>query len=140
MKNIRLIYYSVATRDISMSDLRQILTTARTNNAEQEVCGMLCFENRFFLQILEGPRDSVSELYLDIADDDRHDDLTLMLCEEIEELSFSEWRMGFAGGSEKLQDILKKNHIQSFDPTLMSASEAALILTQMSEYQMQLDA
>ncbi len=135
MNTVRLIYYSVATRDIAMSDLKQILETARKNNSDLGICGMLCFENRYFLQVLEGPRDAVSELYLDIADDARHDELTLICCEEITETSFSEWRMGYAGSSDKLQAILNKEDQLSFDPKQMNKTQAYAVLTAMAAHQ-----
>jgi hypothetical protein len=78
MKLVRLLYYSRASREMSLSDLKDILGTARENNGSIDVCGMLCYDKLYFLQALEGERETVNELYLDIADDPRHDEIVII--------------------------------------------------------------
>ncbi|MCP3865958.1 MAG: blue light sensor protein, partial [Aestuariibacter sp.] len=39
MKLVRLVYYSHASREMSLSDLKSILDTARRNNQAEGICG-----------------------------------------------------------------------------------------------------
>nr|AHX39933.1 BLUF domain containing protein [Pseudoalteromonas luteoviolacea] len=135
MKLVRLVYYSQASRSMSLSDLRNILETARANNDEIEVCGMLCFENQFFLQALEGDRETVNELYLDIADDPRHEEATIISYDEVSEHTFAKWQMGYAGGSESFYELLRKNGQTEFDPEQMTQSQAISFLVDMAAFQ-----
>lgn len=138
MKIVRLIYYSRATRDMSLSDLRSILQTARNNNDDLEICGMLCYENQFFLQALEGDREAVNELYLDIADDPRHDSITIISYQERDSVGFGKWQMGYAAGSDDFYSLLRKNGQVEFDPAAMSPQQAESFLEKMATFQTEL--
>ncbi len=135
MKPIRLIYYSRASREMSLADLKAILDSARRNNAELDVCGMLCYEKRYFLQALEGDRETVNELYLDIADDPRHDEVTIISYTEVESPSFSKWQMGYAGGSAEFHELLKDLGQDDFQPNAMDTERSLKFLTLMSRSQ-----
>ncbi|MCF2857669.1 BLUF domain-containing protein [Pseudoalteromonas sp. SMS1] len=132
MKLVRLVYYSQASRSMNLSDLRNILETARSNNSELKVCGMLCFENEFFLQALEGDRETVNELYLDIADDPRHEGATILSYDEVEQPTFELWKMGYAAGSESFYELLRKNGQTEFDPEEMTRAQALSFLKDMA--------
>lgn len=135
MTIVRLTYYSRATRDMNLSDLRSILQSARNNNDELEVCGMLCYENRYFLQVLEGERETVNELYLDIADDPRHDDITIISYKECEDTGFGKWQMGYAAGSDDFYTLLRENGQVEFDPSEMTPHQAESFLQKMAKFQ-----
>ncbi|WP_136678725.1 BLUF domain-containing protein [Neptunomonas sp. XY-337] len=132
---VRLVYYSKATRDMSLSDLRDILQTARDNNGDVDVCGMLCYDNRYFLQALEGERAVVNELYLDIADDARHDEIIIISYAEVEKPTFEQWKMGYSAGSDAFYRLLKENGQREFEPAAMSAEQAVEFLTAMAAFQ-----
>jgi len=135
MAQVRLVYFSEATRNMSLSDLRDVLQTARENNADIDVCGMLCFENQFFLQALEGDRDTVNELYLDIADDPRHQAVTIISYDIVDQPTFEQWKMGYAAGSEAFAILLAENGQTRFDPKSMTPKQALSFLTQMAQFQ-----
>ncbi len=90
-----LIYVSLAEDNISTADIKSILETARVNNASKGITGLLCFDGNRFLQIIEGPKQNIKDLYLDIAQDKRHDHIELIHFEDIEERSFTRWQMAF---------------------------------------------
>ncbi len=135
MKIIRLLYYSHATREMSLADLKDILETARSNNNSIEVCGMLCYEQQYFLQALEGERETVNELYLDIADDPRHDEVVIISYEEIAKPTFTQWKMGYAGSSAQFTELLKELGQSTFSPADMSVDQASIFLQKMSAFQ-----
>ena len=135
MKLVRLLYYSRAVRDMSLADLKDILGTARDNNSSIDVCGMLCYDKRYFLQALEGARETVNELYLDIADDPRHDEVVIIAYEEVLEKVFPVWQMGYAGSSAQFTELLSELGQADFSPADMTAEQAVTFLQKMSAFQ-----
>lgn len=132
---IRLIYYSRALNKMSLQDIQNILTSARTNNSDQGVCGMLCYESNWFLQTLEGERDTVNEIFLEIADDVRHDDVVIISYEYIEECIFPNWHMGYAANSGTVADLLKSFGHSKFEPENLTPEQALMFLQTMSNQQ-----
>lgn len=132
MRLVRLLYYSRASREMSLADLKDILSTARSNNDEIDVCGMLCYDQQYFLQALEGERDAVNELYLDIADDARHDEIVIVSYNEIDKCIFPHWQMGYSGSSTEFEGLLKELDQITFNPSVMSVEQVFNFLKAMS--------
>lgn len=132
MDLVRLVYFSRASREMSLSDLKSILDVARTNNNAQDICGMLSYDQRYFLQALEGERSAVNELYLDIADDPRHDEITIISYEYIDAPFFNQWQMGYAGSSAEFSRLLKEMGQSEFLPDKMTAGQALTFLQHLS--------
>lgn len=124
MPMIRLIYFSCAADELTMADIQQILTAARRNNPSQSIGGMLCFERRYFLQVLEGERAAVNALYLDIADDSRHQDIQILSYEEVQQPAFQQWSMGFAPSNDDFYRLLSELGQNQFNPQAMTADQA----------------
>ncbi|BCL69734.1 putative BLUF domain containing protein [Vibrio nigripulchritudo MADA3029] len=135
MATIRLLYYSEATKEMSLADLKEILGTARDNNSSQDICGMLCYDNQFFLQVLEGDSEEVSELFIKIGQDVRHDRVAIMSVQQIEKPAFQNWQMGYAGSSELLQSLLQELNLDAFEPDKLTPKQAAEILYKLSKSQ-----
>jgi hypothetical protein len=91
---VRLMYASRATEPVRPETLNAILKRSTQNNPGAGVTGVLCFSGAIFLQVLEGGRSQVSNLYNRIAQDPRHSEVVLLSYEEIEERSFAGWSMG----------------------------------------------
>ncbi|MCA8967515.1 MAG: BLUF domain-containing protein [Planctomycetes bacterium] len=140
MKLVRLSYFSRALNDMTLMDIQSILDVARENNAALGICGMLCYESRWFLQVLEGERDEVNRLYLEIADDPRHDDIVLLGYEYPERRLFEDWRMGYAGSEAGLRDVLREHGLDRFEPGELGADEALRVLCSLSRRQSDLTA
>lgn len=90
-----LVYSSTATAGLSEVDLRDILQTSQLQNADLDLTGMLLYCGGKFLQVLEGKREDVHNLYYKISKDLRHSDLNVLLEGSIEERNFKDWSMGF---------------------------------------------
>ena len=132
MRLVRLLYYSRAIREMSLADLKDILGTARDNNDSIDVCGMLCYDKQYFLQALEGDRETVNELYLDIADDPRHDEMVIIRYDEVDKTIFPQWQMGYAGSSAQFTELLKTLGQIEFSPADMTGDQAFDFLKEMS--------
>ena len=91
---VRLLYASRATASFSTAIVDSILEQSRKNNPSQGITGILCFSDDLFIQVLEGGRDEVCELYNKIVRDDRHCDVRILTYEEISERRFGGWTMG----------------------------------------------
>jgi len=91
---VRLLYASRAAAPLTQSVTDAILEQSRRNNPSLGVTGVLCFSDDVFIQILEGGRDEVCELYNAIAADPRHVKVRLLVYEEISERRFGGWTMG----------------------------------------------
>ncbi|WP_300427557.1 BLUF domain-containing protein [uncultured Thalassolituus sp.] len=126
---VRLTYMSRATRDMSLQDIQDILQVARENNQGINICGMLCYDQRYFLQTLEGERDQVNELFLEIAEDPRHDDVVIVGYEYIPATTFGSWDMGFAPASDQFYQLLNKLGQNTFNPADMTPEQAVSFLT-----------
>jgi hypothetical protein len=90
-----LVYASAAVEGFQLSDLEEILRAARTRNARDDITGMLLFEGKSFLQVLEGERSKIDDLLERIRVDRRHARTVLLLREPIEQRSFADWTMGY---------------------------------------------
>ena len=91
----QLLYVSNTELEIGLSDLDQVLTASRRNNAMMGITGLLLFIDGGFLQILEGEERAVRELYTRISSDPRHRNSRLMLDREVPSRAFPDWSMGF---------------------------------------------
>jgi hypothetical protein len=91
---VRLLYASRAARQISAAVQDSILAQSRAHNPGLGITGVLCFSDELFIQVLEGGRDEVCELYNTIVRDDRHQDVRILSFEEIRERRFGNWTMG----------------------------------------------
>lgn len=90
-----LVYLSAATDDFSEDDLADILAASRRNNPKRDITGMLLYSDGGFIQVLEGPKKAVIDLYEKIEQDPRHGSSIKLARGPIEERSFSGWEMGF---------------------------------------------
>mgnify|MGYP005987735699 CR=1 FL=1 len=132
---VRLLYYSYASRDMSLSDMKDILTVARENNSSQDLCGMLCYDNRYFVQALEGAIKAVNELFFHIADDPRHLDVIIRSYEYIEKQTFKEWNMGYAGSTPVFMQLLAKLNQTVFEPAELSPKQVYALLRHLAAHQ-----
>jgi len=73
--------------------LLSILLKARARNAETDVTGCLICRDDIYLQLLEGPADSVTRIYNNILQDDRHVEVTQLVRHGVPERMFSKWAM-----------------------------------------------
>jgi Sensors of blue-light using FAD len=91
---VRLLYASRATEPLTTEVVETIMEQSRWYNIPYGITGMLCFSDSVFIQVLEGGRDQVCELYHKVARDSRHNNVRLLHFEEIPERRFASWTMG----------------------------------------------
>jgi hypothetical protein len=91
---IRLLYASRAAQPLSPEAIEAILAQSRAHNPALGITGILCYGGDIFMQVLEGGRDAVNQLYKQIVCDERHRDVVMLHYEEIAERRFAGWTMG----------------------------------------------
>jgi len=90
-----LIYRSVASDATGAGDIADILKVSRNFNDRHQVTGCLVYHNNEFIQILEGEKNIVRELYGKIEKDKRHTDVTLLDENEKTQRIFPNWSMAY---------------------------------------------
>ncbi len=99
-----LIYVSSAARPMTAPELIELLEQSRDKNARLDITGMLLYKNGNFMQMLEGERDVVHDLYATICADERHFDVYTIVARDVEARSFPDWSMGFSDMNEALPE------------------------------------
>lgn len=131
---VRLLYASKARGPVTHDTITSILSQSRKNNPESGVTGVLCVcHGGVFMQVLEGGRDEVNQLYNKVLQDERHVDVTLLDYTEIPERRFSGWRMGSVD-LDKVNTavVLKYSEKPRVDPFGMSGSVALKLLEELA--------
>lgn len=91
---VRLLYASRPVAPLTTAVVDAILAQSRAHNPKLGITGILCYSHDLFLQVLEGSRDAVCEMYNTIVRDDRHTHVRILSFEEIAERRFGNWTMG----------------------------------------------
>ena len=92
MRLMQLIYAS-RPFGFDAGSLDDILLSARRHNAANGVTGALICRHDIFLQLLEGPRQKVTETFGRILRDDRHIEVSLLWCGDTPFRTFPAWTM-----------------------------------------------
>lgn len=99
-----LIYVSSANFPMSSDDLLFLLEQSREKNRRLGITGMLVYKDGCFLQMLEGDKEVVLELFETIKKDPRHKDVIKVITGHIQQRNFENWSMGFSN-MDKVGDV-----------------------------------
>ncbi|MEO6847827.1 MAG: BLUF domain-containing protein [Chthoniobacterales bacterium] len=91
-----LVYISTAIKLFKDEDLMPLLDQSRRYNQERGISGLLLYAEGCFIQIIEGQKQRVKNLFSQkICKDARHHSMILMVEGSEPDRSFPEWSMGF---------------------------------------------
>lgn len=90
-----LIYTSVSSQKMSDDDLKGLLEKSRTKNYTLDITGMLLYLDPYFIQVLEGEKTILEEIFDTINQDSRHEKVSIIYKQPLEKRYFSNWSMGF---------------------------------------------
>ena len=88
-------YHSKSTLGLELKDLDNILAKANSINLEKNITGCLIYHNKSFVQILEGNKNDVLQVFEKIKNDQRHHTITLLWENNVEDRFFTEWNMAY---------------------------------------------
>jgi hypothetical protein len=86
-------YTSLAALDLGTEDLAAIHQTARHFNALDGITGLLVFDGKRFLQIVEGSDEAVDSLIARLRSDPRHSAIEVRDERHVDRRSFPDWSM-----------------------------------------------
>ncbi len=90
-----LLYVSEASVTMDDSALTKIVDQSHINNQPKGVSGCLLFQDGFFMQLLEGPREKVLEVMAQVKLDPRHKNIRIVAQGPLQRRLFLDWSMGF---------------------------------------------
>ena len=96
----RAIYVSTAKRDLRDEELAHLLEVSRRNNAAWDITGVLCYHDRGFIQVLEGPEGPVEALLATTGRDTWHTGVSVLDRSRTDARVFGGWSMGWVGASD----------------------------------------
>jgi hypothetical protein len=104
----QLIYVSDKINTFVPSDVDSILSSARKNNEKHGITGLLVELPKHFIQILEGNQGRVKQTFNRISHDSRHQNVRVILGQNIEFREIEAWEMGFSAelNESQLNDAL----------------------------------
>ena len=125
---VRCLYASRAAAPLKPAVIEGILEQSRTQNPPRGITGILCYSGDVFIQVLEGGRDEVCELFNAIVRDQRHTHVRLLAYDEIRERKFSNWTMGHVDLSRINPGLLLKYHEKAVLNPFACSGDATMAL------------
>jgi hypothetical protein len=115
----QVVYASLAAGALPAREIERILEQARRGNQKRDITGFLLFDGAQFLQLLEGDKSDVSELFEIIRRDPRHRDVQPMLAQDGAHRCFSNWSMAYA--------IARPGSIRKIDGSMSSSGAREMV-------------
>ena len=126
---VRTLYISHSAGPQTSTMTGSILKTALSFNKVNQITGVLCQGTGFFIQMLEGERSIINQLYSRIIRDSRHKDVELVGFEEINQRKFKQWSMALIDLSDTDPMVVLQH--PEFDPY---SATAAFLAQQIDEW------
>lgn len=130
----RLIYIS-ETNNPTTDVIQEIEKQSIRNNGKCNITGILLFNADCYVQVLEGGRAAVSDMFNKIHNDSRHKRLEMVECSNIPYRSYARWAMKFVplsmAGKELIMKYSPKDY---FDPYEMEGRKLIDFCEEMSSF------
>ena len=133
MSLVRLIYHSKSTNQLSATDIAKLQQQAIDFNKKNDITGVLVHDGKRFLQLLEGDKNIINDLYVRIVNDSRHTQVSLIYYDDLDGCRFTEWSMGVAYMPVSQKTIVESKY-GGFFPHMFKANEAMQYLCKVREF------
>ena len=126
---VRLLYASRAAEPVTNELVESILHKSHEHNPALGITGVLCYGGDVYMQVLEGGRSAVNNLYNTIVRDARHREVMLLQYREIAERRVAGWTMGHVS-LKKINPslLLKHSELPVLDPFSVPAAASMALL------------
>ncbi len=114
------LYISTAP-SLSREEVEDILTASARNNPTRGITGLLIYNGRNFLQLLEGEESELVQLMLRISHDPRHTGISMIERKMVDERVCQDWAMKrvlIAHSLEKRREIIQAELPRALDPQI----------------------
>lgn len=121
----------------SFEQVEKILSASHKNNVNAGITGALIYDNKAFLQWLEGSSHNIRTVFKMISRDPRHTDIKLLSVRRLESRLFSEWSMTAAVTQDQTLrglNLVPNLSLVHFDPFGWSEADAAKFMDALSDY------
>ena len=126
---VRCLYASRSVHSADGTAIDRIVEQSHRNNPPRGITGLLCVFDGIFVQVLEGGRDAVCDLFGTIVRDDRHSNVRILSYEEITERRYPQWHMGQVRFTAvNAGTLLKYSEKPRLDPFGMPAASTMALL------------
>jgi hypothetical protein len=105
-----LVYVSTATQLMTETELEKLLIEVNELNRQNNLTGVLLYNQGDFMQCLEGPEPALRETFKRISASSRHSGVFCLFDERIEQRSFPDWQMGLAKATQSQMLTLSSAH------------------------------
>ncbi len=126
---VRLLYVSQPVGPVTTTVTASILEKSNIYNKKENITGVLCQGSGLWMQVLEGERHQVNILYSRIMGSRQHNNIELLLMDEIRERQFGQWSMVLVHLS-KDDPMVQMTHPE-FDPYSASSKDALALLDEL---------
>jgi hypothetical protein len=137
MTDIVGIAYCSTPISFSFEKVDAILAVSRARNAASGITGALVYDNKTFLQWLEGTSADVRATWERISKDTRHTGIKLLSVRKLDDRLFPDWSMTAAVTEDQtLRSLKLVPHISltRFDPFNWSEQDIVLFMDSLSDY------
>ncbi len=130
---VQMTYASRVVQPLASNTVSDILLVARKRNTLAGLTGLLVFDHRYFMQVLEGDRNHLKRLLPKLMQDRRHTDFSLISFRAIAQRQFSGWSMGFVAAHAVNRAVLLRHGVSAeFDPCSLTEAAASALLTDLA--------
>ena len=126
---VRLLYVSQQVGPVTTTVTTSILEKSNIYNKKENITGVLCQGSGLWMQVLEGERHQVNILYSRIMASRQHNNVELLLMDEIRERQFGQWSMVLVHLSK--DDPMVQMAHPEFDPYSASSKDALALLDEL---------
>lgn len=106
-KIIQKVYYSISNYEVDHNFINTILDHSKKSNLKKNITGCLLYHNNVFLQLLEGEKTTVENLFEVIKKDSRHKEVTEIFSENVNDRIFPNWSMAYHELDDTNDDVKK---------------------------------
>jgi Sensors of blue-light using FAD len=132
-----LLYCSLASPNLATDDISDILQSSREWNSKHNITGCLLYYNNQFIQIIEGEKQMVKNLYATIEKDSRHQHIILLAENDKDERFFQNWSMAFnelsQSDMENIDKVLCVNNFITFIALDYKLTKATKMFSEMAK-------
>lgn len=114
------LYISTAPT-LSREEIESILASSARNNSARNITGLLLYNGRNFLQLLEGDEAELVDLMLRITHDPRHTGISMLEHKEVRHRVCPDWamkRVMIADSIESRRETLEADLPKGLDPQM----------------------
>ncbi|MDX1736747.1 MAG: BLUF domain-containing protein [Alphaproteobacteria bacterium] len=135
MRLYQMLYCSQRNQNVDF-ELERLVKNAGDRNREKNVTGALWTTGNYIVQVLEGSRKDLSEIFMKIYKDRRHKNIELMSVGEITKRRFPKWGFGVLTDTEKNRSIvLKYSTVDKINPYTMNADSMLMLMEELANNQ-----